>query len=210
MFLTTDPSGTVERLDQAYGKKWHEWLPETLKIVIEAQWGEINDMHLERLLALRNLLKDGFFWHDVDVFEATINAFNWVESDHRIASHPSPAQIVYGVKIVRKLTNDHEFGIEVLKYIASIFIDREIIYVPESFGLKGAQEFIDIFFKDQELKKIVEVKWRAEQEGDCGNLEEKAVDVQIAKLLAIKQFVDIGGIAPPEDRGKLLAGLILG
>ena len=108
------------------------------------------------------------------------------------------------------VSGDNEFGSEVLKYIASIFIDREIIYVPNSFGLEGVQKYIDIFFKDHELKKIVEVKWKTAQEGDKSDLEETAANVQLVKLLAIKRFIEIGGIAPPEDRGKLLASIILG
>lgn len=214
MFSTTNLYDAVKRLNEAYEQKWHNWLPETLKSSVENRWGTIDGINFERLLAIRNLLNYKFFWHDADVFEATINALNWIDSDHRVAPHPSPAQIVWGVDQARKISivedENNEFGDEVMKYIASVFINRDLIYLPKSFGLEGTQEYLDIYFKDSELKKIVEVQWKAVMDGEDIELEESPVGVQIAKLLVIKRFVDMGGVASPDDHDSLIAKLILG
>ena len=212
MFLTANLSDAIKRLNEAFGENWENWLPETLKMAIENRWGTVDNINFERILAVRNLLKNKFFWHDVDVFEVTINALNWTDADHRVAPHPSPGQIDLGVKKIRQIEDDGgvKFGPEVLKYIASIFIDRDIIYIPDSFGLKGAQKYLDLYFKDNELKKIAEVKWKSIQDGEGLELEEKPSDVQVGKLLAIERFVKMGGVAAPEDRSDLLTNIILG
>lgn len=211
MFKTNDLSKAMGRLDAAYNKEWRDWLPETLETIIIGRWGGINGIDLDRLLTVRNLFKFGWFWHDVDIFEASVHALNWQETDHRENLHPSPGQIAYAVSIVRQLIDDTDIRLDedVAQYIASVFLNKNYVYIPEEFNLHGVQPYMDIFHKNIEFRDAVKTKWQSMMGSEDYNLEETPVDVQLARLLAIKKFVDMGGTGVYADKNRALAKLIL-
>jgi len=211
MFITTDLSKSLSRLDGEYEKNWYEWLPETLRTVITNRWGGIRSIGLDRILAARNLIKSGWFWHDVDVFEATTHSFNWQSIDYREDIHPSPGQIVNAINIALKLIDekDHQIDEDVAQYIASVFLERNYIYVPDEFHLGASQAYMDIFNKKPELRDAIKDKWKSMMSGEEYELQETQVDVQLARLLAIKKFVEVGGTGVPMEKEKALAKMIL-
>ncbi|MFA7710601.1 MAG: hypothetical protein WCY30_05815 [Candidatus Neomarinimicrobiota bacterium] len=209
MFDTTDLTKSVGRLYTAYSDEWLEWLPETIRVVINNRWGGIDDIDMERILATRNIIIYEYFWHDVDIFEATIMCFNWIEIDHRLGIHPSPGQVVYGIDLARKVKNPEcEFSEDVNQYIASIFIDKCYVYIPPAYGIPGVQKYLDKYYKDVELKKAIRMKYELRVRDDI-SLEENLVDAQVAKLLAINKFVEIGGIESPHSKENILAKVIM-
>ena len=67
---------------------------------------------------------------------------------------------------------------------------------------------MDKFFQDFELKKAIKMKYELRLRDEV-QLEENIVDVQVAKLLAIDKFVEIGGIESPHNLENTLAKLIM-
>lgn len=210
MFKTTDLHRSLERLKKAYDEEWLDWLPETLRVVIKNRWNGIGELDFDRLMAMRNLINLGWFWHDVDIFEATVNAFNWISVDHRACLHPGPGQIVYAVSVAGMLDKrTRVFSDDVAQYIAGIFLNRGYVYIPEEFYLKGVQRYIDIYTGSPEFKEAVESGWKLVVSDEQHALSETSVDIQLARLLAIKKFVDIGGTGSRDDIDMVLAKLIL-
>ena len=211
MFDTTDLNKTVKRLYASYGDDWLDWLPETIRMAINSRWEGIDPIDIERILAVRNIIVYEHFWYDVDIFEATVHCFNWIEIDHRLGIRPSPAQIVLAVKIAKEVLGNSErvFSEDVNQYIAGVFIDRCIIYIPSKYMIAGAQKYLDKFFQDYELKKAVKMKYEMRLRGDEIPLLENVVDVQVAKLLAIDKFVELGGIESPHNKRNSLAKLVM-
>ena len=211
MFKTIDLVSVVKKLNNTYNEDWLEWLPETLRMTIKHRWGAIDRIDMDRLLAARNLILYKYFWHDVDIFEATVNAFNWVDIDHRLGIRPSPAQIVYAIKLANDIVDSKKlrFREDVIQYIASIFINGYYVYVPDEFRINKVQKYLDKYYQDPELVKAVKMKWEIRLKDDTVLLEETTVDVQVAKLLAIKKYTEIGGIASPSGKRDILTRLIL-
>lgn len=213
MLATYDHKKTIEKLDKEFGEAWRTWLPETLQSAIESAWVEIKPMHLDRLLAMRNLLVYRGALESVDVFEATVNALNWNEVNHYARIAPSPGQIVFAVRIMRDLlpgSGKLKLSDDVTRYVAKIFNSRGYSYVPDEFWLPdGVQKYIDMYDESTELRLAIKIKWRAMMAGEWFDLEETPVDVQCAKLLAIKKFCDLGGPGTPRSKENALTRLVL-
>jgi len=212
MLTTYDYKQAIAKLDKEFGDSWKEWLPETLEAAIDSAWRGISPIHFDRLLAIRNLLKQKRALTNVDAFEATINAVNWNNVSHEARIAPSPGQIVFAMRIIRDLLPEDEivFTSDVLKYMAEVFNSRGYSYVPEEFGIpQDVQGYIDMYDGSIEFREAVKTKWRAMMDGKWFDLEETPVDVQCARLLAIKKFCDFGGSGTPRDKENALTRLML-
>lgn len=214
MNLRTDNLlSTIEHLNGDYGQGWLEWLPETLVAEIQNNYGAMEDIDRDRLLAARNLITQGQFWNSVDIFNATVQAFNWVDVEPGVGLHPSPAQIVLAMRLAREIVGPRKvepiFSDHVRAYIAVVFLDRGYVYIPDEFGLPGVQEHLDRYHQDANLRNAVEAKWRELMNHSWAELEESEVDIQLGRLLAIKKFADVGGVSRHHEKTDALYKIIL-
>lgn len=211
MRSTRNLKATLAELDKRYGEQWHDWYPETLQTALERDDGGITLIDFNRLLAARNLVDLGYFWDDPDVFEASVHAFNWVPLDNRLSIHPSPGQIVYGVSVARAIAEEPEaFSEDICNYIAQVFLEGDYVFLPPGFHLEGAQEVMDRYLEKPALRDAIAAKWETLQEGPLTEtLEETPVDVQCARLLAIKKLVELEGLGRQSKENKAIAKLIL-
>jgi len=217
MFKTDKLQASVDRLGKDYGDDWLGWLPETLAGQVNRHYGGVEDIDRDRILAARNLITEGQFWTTLDIFSATILAFNWVDADMGMEVRPSPGQIVLGTKMAYDLAvksgqdpGNLKFEDSVKSYIAAIFIDRGYVFVPPEFGAVGdIQEYLNRYFCNPVLSGAVEAKWRSMMDHSWPDLEENEVDVQSGKLLALKKFMDIGGVSRQRSKIDALHKIIL-
>jgi len=202
MIDTTSLDIVREELNRRYGNSWTTWLPETLKSIIEKPGEKVRDIDLNRIKVLQNIYSNDLFWNDVEIFEASINFINW----NWVGSvHPSPAQIVLGIKTINSLVDkEKQFSEDVLKYIASIFIDADIVWVPDDFLVQGINQYLSKYFEDEPFITSVKSKWHEMIDNEKWfNFEENEVDIQCAKLLAIRKYVNMGGFSRSESTDPL-------
>ena len=105
---------------------------------------------------------------------------------------------------------DTGFSQVVKDYMATIFIDRGYVFVPSEFGLVASiQGQLDRYFQDPDLVGAVSSKWQDMMDHSWPDLEENEVDVQCGRLLAIKKFMDVGGVSRHREKADALHKIIL-
>lgn len=202
-------------MERRYGKDWFTWRPETLQDVFDEEHGGITPEDMDRLLAARNVVFYGHFYTDVDVFEAVVNAFNGVHADHRLSLQVSPGQILKALQIVQEIDDTlDELHEQVINYIATSLVGYALVWVPEEWwGISEANPVLDRYYDDAAFVDEVRDRWNELKDMDSPDFEDTAVDVQVARLIAMKQYADSSdaenSVNEDEDKQNLTTRIVL-
>lgn len=188
--IDAHPLKIVVLLKAKYNDNWVEWLPETLWEAIRRDIGSVSDVSQNKIQALSVALATDFPWQDWTTFENCGRAFNDTIPVFGQIQPLSPAETAFTITVLKKL-NKYDFSDEVLGYIGSVCLYNGIIYAPPKWFAK-AQGLIDQQGKNPELKDKIKAAWKIAEKKDLLNVEfniEKPVDVHVAKLWAIQEYL---------------------
>lgn len=173
-----------------YKDEWVGWLPETLWEAIRRDFGPISEVNQNKIQALATSLSTNAAWQDWPIFENCGKAFNDTVPVFGQLQPLSPAETAFTVSLLKKL-QDFSFSNEVLGYIASVCLYNGIIYAPVKWFGK-VQWIIDHQNENPELVGEIKQAWETVEKQDLQQVDfndEKPVDVHIAKLWAIREYL---------------------
>jgi len=207
----------IERM----GTDWMDWEPDVLRSELLRTFRQpsIYTGNWEMVQAGRTCLLTVSPWKAWEVFVLVCHAFNNNIPDFQNLQRPTPAQIAACVDTMHRL-GSHEFSNDVERFIAAVFLDESIDYLPPL--LSFAQEWVSSPMyrcrrcgkvdhdddngvcdscgaPDTELEKgnvndPEPVRKRYEAVLALGEdrpeLQETPEDVQTAKLLLVKEYVE--------------------
>lgn len=187
---TTHPLQILVLLKEKYKDEWVEWLPETLWESIRRDIGPLSEVSKNKIQALALSLATNVPWQDWTTFENCGRSFNDSIPVFGQIQPLSPAETAYTITLL-KVINDYPFSDEVLGYIASVCLYNGIVYAPPEW-FDGAQEFVDKQAKSSGLKNKIKSAWKKVSKRPLVDVEfdvENPVDVQIAKLWAVQEYL---------------------
>lgn len=188
--LPVHPMEALRVLRVKYVDNWVRWLPETLWTAIRRDVGAISEINQNKVQALATALSTDAPWQDWTTFENCGQAFNDKIPVFGQIQPLSPAETAFTVSILKKL-HKFDFSEEVLGYIAAVCLYNGIIHAPAKWFDK-VQGVIDRQLGDKELQPQVKAAWDAVRGKDLTDVEisdEKPIDVHIAKLWAIQEYL---------------------
>ena len=173
-----------------YKDDWVEWLPETLWTAIRKDIGPISEINQNKVQALAVSLSTDAPWQDWTTFENCGRAFNDTIPIFGQLQPLSPAETAFTVHTLKKLQN-FALSDEVLGYIAAVCLYNGIIYAPTKwFG--RAQWLVDKQNKQPDLVAEIKAAWQSIENQPLDHVEfqeDKPIDVHIAKLWAIREYI---------------------
>lgn len=180
-------------LNEAYKKDWIEWEPETLWQTIKRDFntGIVGEV-IEKIQALKSLFSNNRFFEDPIVFEKIVLGLNEDMVRFDVRQILSPAQIFYALEIVNHLlgeVNPKLFTENVKQYIA-LQLNYSGLYITLP-KYKFLQPYMDTYFQLTDLvKKHIYKKFdNLKNQIRDHFLEEKTIDIQTAKLIAIDRVL---------------------
>jgi hypothetical protein len=137
----TNPIHLANEMSGAYGSSWVSWEPETLWETIRKDWKTYpNEESKNKLMALKVLLSNDYFWQEWEVFEKICVAFNDRLPEFQFMDELSMAEIALAVALAAKIKK-RTFKHEVQAYVASVAHEDGYVMLPTM--LTFAQEHLD-------------------------------------------------------------------
>lgn len=181
------PSVYRDTLDEAFGKDWLEWEPETLHREIERVFHvRPIEQVFEKIMALQTFLNTDLYWDDLMVFEDIILAFGDRHVDPDLLQGCTPEELAYGIAVADELGREGTFVDDIKEYIRACHqMAGVVVYHPD---LKWAQPDYP-----EPLQSLV---MRVERAVENGFTPGEPLDlddpfqVQLAKTLDVSVYVD--------------------
>jgi hypothetical protein len=137
----TNPIHLANEMNAKYGATWLKWEPETLWETIRKDWLTYpNEESKNKLMAIKVVMANEYFWQEWEVFEKICVAFNSRVPIFQTMDDLSIGELALAVHLVSKLKK-RPFGIEVKAYVASEAQEEGYVMLPEV--LSFAQEQLD-------------------------------------------------------------------
>ena len=172
-----------------YGADWFSWTPETIrKTVLNGQENQIIE---NKIQAMAVCCKTDTPWLEWHIFENVGKAFN-----HQVPIFGMLEPLSLGECWVTMETMDYmrneKWSNEVLIYVATVAYSNNFVYLPENSPLGAAQDHLDGFGTDMDLKMKTSESWSKIEDRDVLGAEFKDTDpvqVQLAKLTVAQQYM---------------------
>jgi hypothetical protein len=177
-------------LKTKYNDGWVEWLPETLWEAIRRDIGAVSEINQNKIQALAVSLVTNAPWQDWPIFENCGRAFNNTIPVFGQVQPLSPAETAFTVHVLKTL-NAYPFSEEVLGYISAVCLYNGIVYAPAKWFGK-CQPLINKQNQNPEIRKEIQQAWKVAEKEDLLSVEfndSKPVDVHVAKLWAVQQYL---------------------
>lgn len=182
-----------------YELDWFNWEYTTLWTMIMRDFRvpSISDHARNKIQAIRTLHINEWFWTKWEVFCWITQAFNNNIPDFQVLQKPSVAQIFAAVDIASLVRDDEEFSAELQMFIAACLVDEGIIYAPAP--VKFCQDEIVTLLNNLKTGEIagsirdIAAKWQLDSRKPIEEVElrETPIDIQIARLLVAKEYLDL-------------------
>lgn len=185
----------IQLLDR-YKTDWLQWGPETLwqEIMRDFHAPSISDHVRSKIQAVRTIHISDWCFTKWEIFCLVIQALNNNIPDFEIMRRPTLSQLFAGIDMMTMIRKDVEFSQEVQQWCGASFLDEAVVYAPQPLSF-CQDEIIEI---QQELKVPADpapVKARYRQLMDMPleevSLEENPVDIQVAKLLIARDYMNL-------------------
>lgn len=193
------------KLLQQYGEEWMTWEPETLwrEIMDDFRVPSISDHAKSKIQAAKTLHINEWYFDKWEVFCWVTQALNNNIPDFQVIQKPSIAQLFVSVDIATMVRNDEEFGAEVQMWVAASVLDEGVVYAPKPIAFCN-DEIVQLLERsklEDALKSIPAVTERWRELGSMTDeawgkingvaLEENVVDIQVAKLVVAKRYMEL-------------------
>lgn len=110
---------------------WFHWLPETLFSEIEKSFGgSLAEVNRLKILAVQTLHVTDQFWEHWEIFEKTVIALNGIVPRTDVLQPPDLPLLYAGVDMANSV-RDEEFGEQVSRYAAAVFLHENVHYAPD-------------------------------------------------------------------------------
>lgn len=185
----------IKLMDQ-YGTDWFEWEPETLwrEIMDDFRTPSISDHVKSKIQAVKTVHISDWCFNKWDVFCLVTQALNNNIPDFEIMRKPTVSQLFVSVDIMTMIRGDVPFGDQVQQWCAAALLTEGVTYAPRPIAF--CQDEIIQFVEDQGTPVDpgpVKEKYRVVT-GLPSNevvLEENPVDIQVAKLLVARDYLEM-------------------
>jgi hypothetical protein len=171
-----------------YGVDWFEWEAATLwsEILRDFKVPSISDHAKTKIQAIKTLHISESFWTEWEVFGWISQALNNNIPDWQTMQKPSIGQLLNAVDVATLVRADEVFSPEVQGYVAASILDEGVLYAPDE--LKFCQPDIDLYAASRPVEDYASIVHETQTRylqlrgGASLDLQENAVDVQVAKL----------------------------
>lgn len=175
-------------LMKEYKSEWIDWLPETIRKTILG--GVENELIENKIQALATCLSTDTPWQEWHIFENVGKAFNHQVPVFGILQPLTVGECWTTMHIMEEL-REEDWSNEVLIYMATSAYTNNFVYLPEESYIGKAQEFLDGFGLDLDLKVKTQEAWdKIKDREDLLDREynDSPVQVQLAKLALARQY----------------------
>jgi hypothetical protein len=193
------------KLLQQYGEDWMTWEPETLwrEIMDDFRVPSISDHAKSKIQAVKTLHINEWYFDKWEVFCWVTQALNNNIPDFQVIQKPSIAQLFVSVDVATMIRNDEEFAPEVQMWVAASVLDEGVVYAPKPIAFCN-DEIVQLLERsklEDALDSIPAVQERWHELGTLSDeawgkingtaLEENVVDVQVARLIVAKRYMEL-------------------
>jgi len=182
-----------------YDLDWYQWTPETLwrMIMQDFHVPSISDHAKNKIQAIRTLHINEWFWSTWEIFGWVAQALNNNIPDFQIMQKASLPQMFAAIDMATMIRDDEVFSTELQGYIAASMVDEGVFYAPHP--VEFCQDEIEGLLKSLKADEAqgtigaVADKWRDSlgKALETVVLAETPVDVQVAKLLVARSYLDL-------------------
>lgn len=182
-----------------YELDWYGWEYETLwqTIMHDFRVPSISDHAKSKIQAIRTIHINEWFWTKWEVFCWIIQALNNNIPDFQILQKPSTPQLLAAVDAATMVRDDEEFSHELKMFVAASVVDDGLLYAPRPIDFCQGEivELLKVLkINDFESTiKAVEERWRGvlNRPSEEIELQETVVDIQVARLLVARDYLDL-------------------
>ncbi|MCK4306552.1 MAG: hypothetical protein KAY24_20080 [Candidatus Eisenbacteria sp.] len=185
----------IKLIDQ-YGTDWFEWEPETLwrEIMDDFRTPSISDHVKSKIQAMKTIHITDWAFSKWEVFCPIIQALNNNIPDFEVLRRPTVSQLFVGVDMMTMVRADVPFSPEVQKFCAASLLDAGVICAPQPISF--CQDEIVDFQNERGIPvdpEPVRDKYRRMMSVPAEEvvLEETPIDIQIAKLIVARDYLQI-------------------
>ncbi len=169
------------------GPEFITYEPETLFAEMRSRFGPIGRVTSEKLLACQVLHSNNLYWTEWEAFEKVTASISGEVAIFSYVQPPDPEEAAVSLATAGQFA-DHEYGDEVLRYIAAACLHTGLFYLegPLGVALPQAQEYV--------ADKGIEVNYRAvrdllRQTTQPFQNPDSIEEVQVNKVLSVRAAV---------------------
>lgn len=184
------------KLIDKYGNDWFEWSAETLwrEIMDDFRTPSISDHVKSKIQAVKTVHISDWTFGKWEVFSIITQALNNNIPDFEIMRKPTISQLFVVVDIMTMIRNDVEFSQEIQDWCGAAMIDAGVIFAPQPIAF--CQDEILAIQKEIGVPvdpAPVQEKWKlvSSVPADQVVLEENPVDIQVAKLVVAREYMQM-------------------
>jgi hypothetical protein len=205
------PSAIAGILSDKFGIDWLKWEPETLYTEIKHEFGSTPRQEVrDKIQAVKTCVLTNSPWIEWDIFENVCLALNNVQPNFKVVQDLSPAQIAFAVREMKRIRSEESLQGDALSYAAFRMHRGGLILAPD--GCRACDRIIETYFHSrfntaeraalEDTKEEVRWLWRGVRDGSLKrDLDESAVDIQLARLSAVEEYVKMMGGSQYLDEG---------
>ena len=199
----------MRSMDTLLGDHWFTWEPETLWLELSRSGVAVSPGNRDQIMAGRSIVTTARFYYDALVFEKTCLSFNNDVPHYEALDDAPPEYIAWtneeAYKIHLFYTEENlEYDREPVEYTAVQLKRAGFLVAPSQ--LHWAQTRLDRYYKEQSKSETVSLKkdvMEAWAHGKTSGFGETPLDVQLARLAAVKAHFDAKSAQLAKDLAKL-------
>lgn len=191
-----EPVSLYKKAIEYLGTDCLTWSPDARKEVFEKKSGvKLSDNAFNMLEAMVTLNVTNSPWKESSIFEKIVWALNGYVPNMMTMEIPPSYFINYCVAIMASIDPNETFSEDVLKYVASSFVNEGLFVLepPIISKIQDAQKYIDILFPNNNLKNKVKEEWGKVIKSDLTEFtpnEEDSISIQVGRLALLKIYLD--------------------
>lgn len=185
----------IKLMDQ-YGTDWFEWEAETLwrEIMDDFRTPSISDHVKSKIQAIKTIHISDWAFTKWEIFCPIVQALNNNIPDFEVLRRPTISQLFAAVDMMTMVRSDVPFSEEIQKFCAASLLDAGIICAVQPIAF--CQDEILDFQKERGIEvdpQPVKDKYRKMMSVPAEEvvLEETPVDIQIAKLIVARDYLQL-------------------
>lgn len=191
-------AGLRRHMTKSYGFNWTKWDPDVLVRFTQHQFGELDELTKEKIMALSVVITTDAPWRDYDVFENTCLAFCNQIPLWGVLEPIDTYEMAFGMGVLEAIRED-EYSEDVLGYMAATLLRNGVIAVPDSLPIPD----INFILRRQIPAETRPFADQCIQEWDQGNRvfedPENPLDVQLARFFEIEDAYKRGNDYVPRN-----------
>lgn len=141
----TNPIIIMQLCNDVLGEDWIDWEPETITETFEAEGISVHPVTLNKMFALRIVIKTERFEEDPFIFEKVVTAFSNRVVDWTIVQQPRVFDIAATVALIDRFIKTLRFSEDISSYTAAcaitdgyVILPPELMYCDASFAVELA------------------------------------------------------------------------